>query len=361
LENKTEEKRTICAVDSVLFMRGGLKKPVFKAPLGVAVTISDYEDFKITYDQTLQKLFEQYSLNREKYVYSASNIMSLFSNLAESDQFFEDFLKEIVPSIRHLDIFYSYFPKNQQSSISIYVEGPTPVERLTPIKFIERKLLNAYPHYCVWKYVDAHPEFKDVPVFVDHFQSEVTLAWLTIQNLHNIFVFLKGDECNCAISTADVMLKVINNRLYRKRKGLYPDDLKEILPELNNKITSHFLGPKYLNYLKPRFPKQIKVDEKIKHPIIYLIREPNSSAVSRKAVEYSPLWNCIQNFAFQLDGCAKFFDPATDFRRIREGDIMTYLGPEGQRAALLYSKMGYKIKVVPPEKILSEYVYKTKK
>ena len=353
------EEETICAVDSGLFMRGGFKKAVFKAPFGVAVTISDYPNYKILYNQVLGKLFKKYGRPREKYVYSASGIMSLFNNPAESDDFFEDFFKEIVDSIKHLDVFYTYFPKNQPQSISIYGKGQTPVEELSPIKFIENKLNNAYPHCCTWRYIEAHPEFKENPIFLDHFQSEVTLAWFTIQHLPNVFVFLKGDECNCGISTADIILKIINNRLYRSRKGLYPDHLKGILPEVADRLTSHFLGLKYLPYLVPIFPKKINIDDKIKHPVIYLIREPGSFAASRRVSEASPLWNCIQNFAFQLDGCAKFFDPNTDFRKMKEGDFMTYMGPEGEKAASIYVKMGYKVKIIPPEKILSEYVCKT--
>jgi len=352
-------KNMVSAIDASVFERGGYRKALFKAPLGVAVTLDDYADYKKFYDKTLAELFKKYGRNREKYVYSASGIMSLFNNPAESDEFFEGFFKAVAPRIRHLDVFYTYFPKNQPTSISIYGKGQTSVETLSPIKFIENKLINAYPHNCAWRFIETHSEFKDNQIFLDHFQSEVTQSWFALQNLPNIHIFLKGDECNCAISTADILLKIVNNRLFRAKKGLYPDDIKNALPEVSNRLTSHFLGAKYLPYLVPVFPKQINFEDKIKHPIIYLLREPESSIVTKKVSESSPLWACIQNLAFQLDGCVKFFDPNTDYRKIKPGDIMTYMGPEGEKAASIYLKMGYKVKVIPPEQILSEYSCKS--
>lgn len=352
-------KDTVSAIDSGIFERGGFRKALFKAPLGVAVTLDNYADYKKFYDKTLAELFKKHGRNREKYVYSASGIMSLFNNPAESDEFFENFFKAVASRIKHLDIFYTYFPKNQPPSISIYGRGQTPVETLSPIKFIENKLINAYPHNCAWRFVETHSEFKDNQIFLDHFQSEVTQSWFALQNLPNIHIFLKGDECNCAISTADILLKIINNRLFRAKKGLYPNDLEDILPEVSDRLTSHFLGAKYLQYLVPVFPKQINFEDKIKHPIIYLLREPESPIVTRKVSESSPLWACIQNLAFQYDGCVKFFDPNTDYKKIKPGDIMTYMGPEGEKAASIYLKMGYKVKVIPPEQILSEYACKS--
>jgi len=295
-------KNMVSAIDASVFERGGYRKALFKAPLGVAVTLDDYADYKKFYDKTLAELFKKYGRNREKYVYSASGIMSLFNNPAESDEFFEGFFKAVAPRIRHLDVFYTYFPKNQPTSISIYGKGQTSVETLSPIKFIENKLINAYPHNCAWRFIETHSEFKDNQIFLDHFQSEVTQSWFALQNLPNIHIFLKGDECNCAISTADILLKIVNNRLFRAKKGLYPDDIKNALPEVSNRLTSHFLGAKYLPYLVPVFPKQINFEDKIKHPIIYLLREPESSIVTKKVSESSPYGRAFKTWPFNSMG-----------------------------------------------------------
>jgi len=349
----------ICAIDSSVLKRGGKKAPAFKAPIGVAVTISGCDEFKSSYTNGIDSLLKKYSRRRDCHVYSSSGIMKLFNNPAESDHFFEDLFALLVPYIERVDFCYTYFTKDQTSmNVSIYGNGPTPVNCLSPIKLIEQHLLNSYPHLCAWQFLDSVPSSKSMPIYVDMFQSETTQAWLKVRSATGFSVFSKGDECNAFISVADMFLKIINNRLFKARKGLYPDDIEGILRELPSKVFTHFLGYKYLSNIVPTFPRQIDLREKMKHPMIFLMKEPKNAAVPNEAYEDSPLWRCMKNYAFNADGCVKFFNAEHDHSLLKEGDVITYSGPESERAAKIIQRTGYPVTIMPPEKLLSDHYYR---
>ncbi len=285
--------------------------------------------------------------------------MKLFNHPAESDRFFEDIFALLVQHIDRIDFCYTFFTKEQESSkISIYCNGQTPVQNLLPIKLIEKHLFNSYPHLCAWRFLESNPSYRSVPIHVDMFQSEITSAWLKVRAMPGFHVFSKGDECNAYISTADMLLKLINNRLFRARKGLYPEDIQSVLSELPLKITSHFLGLKYLSNMVPSFPRQIDFTDKMGHPMIFLLKEMRHVDVTNEAYENSPLWRCMRNYAYRFDGCVKFFNAERDYSLLKEGDAMTYSGPESEKVARTIEKTGYPVKTLPPEKLLSEYHYR---
>lgn len=352
---------TVCGIDSNVFERGGVKFPLFKAAWGVGVTIPKYEVFKTLYSKTLGELLEKSGKKRSRIIYSSSAIRGIFNNPALANNFLDTLFKKLTPAISHIDIFYTWFPPGKPKSISIHGVGQAPVTSLPPIEFIEQKLLHPYPHICAWQYVKNHAESTKTQIFLDHFQGELTPAWLEIANLPNISVFLKGDECNFAIATADLALSVINRRLLKEpssgRRGLYPEHLKEILQEFaDNQIHTFFLGQKFLMNIAPISPTPIALEEKIKHPIIFLVRE-RQPLVTRYAVENSPLWCSLSNLACKMDGTIKLFDAEKDSKLIQQGvDFMCCMGPEGKKAIECYQLMGFKVKILDSNKVLTEKI-----
>jgi hypothetical protein len=171
-----------------------------------------------------------------------------------------------------------------------------------------------------------------------------------------LFIFPHGDETHPGISIADIAAKVVNRRLFNRarggmRAGLYPEDLAHVLAEFEEARRSfHFLGEKYLSFMYPLNPlAKIPIEEKLKHPVIFLVREP--SGLGREAYENSPAWNALSDMAYDLDGTLKLFTPESDHRRIRPGDYLVYVGERGKQIGQELRSLGYEVSLLSSDEV----------
>ena len=349
----------VVGVDAGTFIRGGRTTPLFKAVWGVVVSFKDHEKLKTEYNQLIDTLLNKNGKSRTRRVYSSYRIGTLFEDPAEAYQFREDFLCGILPFINTLDICYSYFLEGKPDEITLY-DAPSsrvPHERIKPIRFIERILAQSYPHICARQYVMSRyvRESTNISIYIDNFQSEVTKSWLDLRKIENIYVLPKGDECNVAISIADICLRAINNRLYKVSGGLTPEDLDSVIPELSKpKLYTHFLSEASLYSIKPIYKTPIRLDNHLKHPIIFIQGEESEFTRSR-FVQQSPLMDMISNMAYSVDGCVKSFSPERDRDYIRDGDYFVYLSGKGKEELQILRNLGYDVNIVGPNDIMRDY------
>ena len=180
-----------------------------------------------------------------------------------------------------------------------------------PEKFMHL-IQNAYEHYCVWGYCESHPDCRHYLYEVDHFCGKITPAWDAIDNLPNLSIYFSGCECNKAISTADLILRYIQNT----NKGrLRFRNLQSCLGHIINgtHLNDHFLGPRqdYLHMMAFRDMIDINTRPFIKHPIYWIAWEKHTKRGDEKtSLEWDRRYDMIMERAENEMGCVRFWDPA---------------------------------------------------
>ncbi len=346
---------SVVAIDGKGFLRKGFrssdgKYSEFRAVLGTAVKTKAKDDFKEEYDKILGKLCKKYKMVRTREVLKSYDILSDLK-YPKGPKFLEDFFKGIRDHVDSITIYYTTIPSTKIPRIKKYGADKTGVDFADPITFL-KELEPSYPHCCAWRYINEHPEDALTPINIDYFEGELTDAWKQIRTLPNIRVYIAGDECNCYISTADIITKLVDLRLYKKRMTLYKTCISDCFPDYDCKID--FIDQ--LRFISPISREKIDISTKLAHPVIFILKEGLHAEVvgpakERDVIALSPLMNKVFDKSFEVDGCAKFFDVSRDRKLIEDGDYFLCLGDKGLETANYLNNLGYKFQILLPGQI----------
>jgi len=325
----------------------------FRGCLGVAVKIKDRDSYWDEYDKTVAKLSKKYKLKRNRRILKSYAILSALG-YPSGPNFLGEFFENIQTCIEYVDVYYTTIPSTKIPEIKKYGAHRTGVEIITPIEFL-KELDATYPHCCTWGYARDHAEEATTPILIDHFQGELTEAWIQIRGLPTIKVYFAGDECNPFISTADIITKLVDIRLYRLKQKLYTDYIAGCLPK---DILGRICFLDQLKVMSPISKEKIDVATKLAHPIIFVMKEGLysdvvGSAKERDVLSTSPIMDEVMNKAFEIDGCVKVFDIDSDQSLIRKDDIFVYLGEKGMKTCAYLQNLQYDIRVVSAKELAS--------
>jgi hypothetical protein len=314
----------VVAFDDILFQRHGTVG-TFKAPMGIALTVLDEKRFVKNYDQLLDGLFIKYNSKRLKRIYKAAHLVGQL--LDKSTDFIDDFIAGISKSIARIDVFYSYFPSDIVPRI--YVFKDTHGRWYVPERFISL-IQNSYVHICVWRYLQLHPDCKDYTFQADYFEGKTTPAWENIRDLGNLHLYNSGSECNCFISSADLILRHIQNKL---NGPLVQKSICQCFDQVmdGTHIDANWLGPRkeFLNNIAPNKDIDANVRPKIKHPILIIAWQSYTSrSEDRDTFEWTPSYSKIMELAFKLDGCVRFWDPRSGPHFVKEDEDVVVVANE---------------------------------
>ncbi len=330
----------VVAIDAKDFIRNS-KSPgrSFKAPLGVAIMINDYDSFSDRYLDTISKLKSQYG------IVSGLRILKSYDILAKLHSSGVEFMEKVVSSlsveISSTSIYYTIIPPTKIPKVKVYWGDKGGPKEVLPLEFIGQ-LSNYYPHICAWRFLKDNPTETDIRIFIDYFEGSITTAWEELQTQENIFV--SSDSTNPAISFADIITKVIDYRLENQHKRLHLKDISDVTKDLSAK--TFFIDD--LSQITPKYKAKIDLNNKMVRPVIYILKEglDKSKTLSRpeqEIIEGSPAMEKILDFATRFGTNYKFFDPVLDQSNIRENDYFVYLGKNGKEFADYLVTLGYKI------------------
>ena len=297
----------IVAFDDILFQRHG-NTGTFRAPIGIALTIQEEKEFAKNYDIILDQLFAKYNGERKKRVYKAAHLVMQL--LDQSTDFIEDFLKLISKYIQRIDVYYSYFPEDITPRVWTFRD--THPRWYTPDRFISL-IQNSYVHIAVWRYLQLHPDCKEYEFHVDYFQGKNTPAWEEIRDKSNMYLFNSGCECNCYISSADLFLRRIQDKL---TGTLLRRSVRQCFEGITNgtHVDAYWLGPKkeFLNYIAPNKDIDANTYSRIKHPIFIIAHQnPSGKASDKDTFEWASNYSKIMEKAYENNGCVRYWDPTT--------------------------------------------------
>lgn len=333
--------KRIVAIDAKDFFRKSrLPGKVFKAPMGVAVRIDDYDSFASNYGVNITKLKSEFRIMSNLKIIKSFDILRKMG--PKGIDFIEKFVNSLMDEVDSITIYYTVVPSTKITQVNVYWEDKGGLEQITPIEFLGQ-LANYYPHICAWKYLEDNPDENDVVIYMDSFEGSLTPAWDVLEWKKNIYV--GSDSTNCAISFADLVAKLIDYRLERQHKKLYYKDILEVTSDLKSRVV--FVDQ--LEKIAPKSKTKINLNEKLLRPVVYILKEGYNKEITQQrtekdVIEGSPAMEKILNFAAELGTNVKFFDLSSDQATIKEDDYFVYLGENGKKFAELMVTLGHKIR-----------------
>ena len=339
-ENPYSKYKIVVAIDGKEFLRTNLSS-TFRGVLGVAVVFERPMEFYEKYGEILSTLKRNFGIISNLRVLKSYSVMSTLGP-NNGPKFMERFYNEVIQYISKVFVFYTTIPSTKIPEIKKYGADRGGTASISPLEFL-KELAGSYPHCCAWKYIEENGLSKNALVLMDFFQGEFTNAWDGIMNESSVRV--GTDEANPFIATADIITKLLDQRLYDKNLHLYSQDIESCFPD--GKLSAIFLDDLY--NIVPTRREKIDLKTKLQHPIVFVLKEGlDTSLVGKKRekeiIEGSPAFETIVNLSSQLNGYFKFFDANEDQKLISKGDYFVYMGDNGKKMSNYLVALGYQIK-----------------
>ncbi len=272
-------------------------KKVFKFLLGASITIRDKEEFCRTYFENIQNVIKTSGYEPKGYLYDS---MLLVSETGYK-------LIEIVPrlltllcnDIERIDLYTAYYTH------PMVVFGESQPQTLLPIHFLHL-IDTSFPHICASKYI-RETKVTDYILEFDHFQLGKTPAWENIlQSGNRLNLYYSGDFCNPLISTSDLVIRLIEERLVgdvnevSTRKALL-----EGCGILSKNIYFWPLGgySQEKKFATPRLTLPANTSPYIKHPILFTVGKWPEQFQTTK------VFLGMQKWVVEHEGCIKKYEP----------------------------------------------------
>lgn len=331
----------VVAIDGKDFLRSN-QKTSFRGVIGAAIVFEEQENFLTDY------LYNWFPTLKEDYgIKSKLSVMKSYRILSElgqrkGNEFLEDCFNHIVSSASEISIYHTTIPSTKIPKVKKYWKDRGGIVEVAPVDYL-KELQSAYSHTCAWRYVNDHGVEKDKLILIDFFQGEVTPAWEVVRRIPSFNV--GADETNPFIAAADIVSKVVDNRLYKNHEFLNYEGIKTCFPEEN--VGIEFLDN--LEFIVPMNRQKIDVSDYLLRPMVFVLKEGIETVVvgkvtESKMIENSPSFEDILNFASELGTQYKFFDANVDMKLIREGDYFIYFGKKGKGTVEYLQSLGYDVK-----------------
>ena len=339
IENPYSKYKIVVAIDAKEFLRTN-PSSTFRGVVGVAVAFEHPVEFYENYGNILSTLKRDFDLFSNLRVLKSYRVMSTLGQ-NNGPKFMERFYNEVIQYISKIFVFYTTIPSTKIPKIMKYGADRAGAESISPLEFL-KELACSYPHCCAWKYFEENGVSENTLVLMDFFQGEFTNAWNVIMNESSIRV--GTDETNPFIATADIITKLVDQRLYDQNLHLYFQDIESCFPD--GKLNAIFLEDLY--NIVPTRREKIDLKTKLMHPIVFVLKEGIDTSLvgkkrEREIIEGSPAFETIVNLTSQLNGYFKFFDANEDQKLISKGDYFVYMGDNGKKVSDYLVALGYQI------------------
>jgi hypothetical protein len=339
-------------IDSVKAELGNAPN-IFEGILGIAVTCKDEKTFIGRYRECMPKALEGLGIKSNRIVLKAYDLSRLAPE--NEDKILIPFLDCLKEEIEKIDIYYTRYNANKLPRISIY--GKDQPTSKNPVEFV-RIICNAYPHYVGYFYLNEYSS-KDIgKIYLDHFDSCLTPAWESLSQFKGLTVVYKGGNCNCLISTSDLLVRITVTELKKKNEHFWRDGLLRIHSVFpwSPKVFVHELGgsTSILRFMTPVNRRPIDLTSYIARPLVFVPTESLAGVATneeRDLFEDLPVFDDLANFLFLTQGSFKYFKPGADIRMGKEGDYCLVVGPNSESLYQYLKKCGTKLSVISPEEL----------
>ena len=333
---------SVIAIDGKDFIRSN-PKTSFRAVIGVAAKFCKPREFAEEYPKIIAKLKKDYNIDTELMVLKSYRIMSELGKSRGTD-FMDEYFDAVNRYISEFTVYFTTIPSTKIPAVKKYGRDKGGVESMPPVEFL-KELSNSYPHCCAWKNLRDNKIENGSLLLLDFFQGEITRAWDELKSFPHVRI--GTDETNPFIATADILTKLVDNRLYVTKGGLNMQDIRACFKQREPKVV--FLDD--LEFIVPIRRDKIDFRRLLLHPAVFILKEGIESktmgeATERNIIELSPAFQKILNFASSRNAYYKFFNAKTDMNLVRDGDYFVYFGENSMKSGIWLKALGYKINVV---------------
>ncbi len=328
----------------------------FYTPLGVGVKFKvEDKEIKNKYVELVQKYKKSFKSATNRLIYSFWNLIEEFT-LRKAIPFADHLITEIAPFIDYVHISYVILPPNKVSSVRVgglY----SPIEEIKTEDFL-RNLPPMFSYLTAWTTLSKYD--GNTMYHIDSFSSKNTRAWddLTMRLEDNIKIYSHGDECNPLISLADLIAFLTDIKLKMQKLHLKPENVEKIWKD-HFPVNVRFLDDKVLNKYVWYNDGKINFSRYLAHPMVFIlvdrIKEYFKGVVQvndeereikfSKVLPKTEVYINAATYAFMLGGSFQLFDPYIDTDKIRDGDVMVYVGENSKKIAKTYQDM-YDIEII---------------
>lgn len=334
--------------DSRLFFREVTKRDGFpgrfESVIGIGVKVKDYTDFKEAYLKAISMSFSKYNLEPDYSIYCTHDL----ANFVHKNEIIAEFAKNIAPSIDKIHVFYTLFSRKRAASVKVYgrksraekirLSSPT----MTYSRFISKHLLQCFPAICAWRLKDYFHSF-DTFFHIDSYSGHTFEAQEELEESgFNLSIYPSGDCLNPIISTADLLLDLLDNRLLDQNKFLIFENIRPALFEFGEKVLVYPIINKHLPKITPLDKSTINTLKFIGHPVFWVVKQ--DTLINSETLKCSKAFRNLVDYASTVCGSVKLFSKSRDVDFVKKGDFGVYFDNNGLSTIESYIKLGVPLK-----------------
>ncbi|KAF5069852.1 hypothetical protein DSECCO2_228500 [anaerobic digester metagenome] len=332
----------------------------FFSPLGVGVTFKDADGFQEEFLSTNGVLKKEFEISNELRFLS-SNQLKKDLNMSKAIAYSNKLIDAIQDQIESIHVSYVVLPPKDRPEVKVG-GSRCPLVNLRTEEFV-RSLGPMFSYISAWNYM-RRKDGEEYELMIDGFRSKNTIAWDELSSKCSPTIFSHGDECNPFISISDMIAFLTDTRLYHRKpgpatdpmlyRGLRPDNVHEVWEDCSFKTDCRFLDHKVLTKFTWYDDQLIDTTSFMARPIVFFlvdqlekipIAEPHvmdgpspapSVPISKKfskTVQYQDPFHAALIYAERLGGCVQFYDRFSDSDKVRDGDVLVYMGDNSKKVA----------------------------
>jgi hypothetical protein len=337
----------VIGIDSRRFFRKVKKKSgeegSFESVLGIAIRVKDYETFDKAYQEAIKSAFSSNNIERDFRYYCTNDL----KNIENKWNVLESFLAKIEPHIEKIHVFYTLFSEKRLKKVKVYgrlakekhikLANPTRTYR----QLLSEHLVNCFPGICAWRLM-RYLSPEGIQFHLDSYEGHICEAQEELDRSNfTRFTYPSGDCINPVISTADLLIALLDHRLEEKNLPLLFENLRLIMPEFKERLLAYPILNKHLPKITPI--DKIPVDNlsNLKRPIYWVFK--GEELLSADELKRSRTYRNLLDYVGYHGGCVKLFSKSKDCETIKGGDYGVYLNPKGLELIKSYAKIGRKL------------------
>jgi|GEM_PF-1948115 len=305
--------------------------------IGVAVELSDLEEFRRHYCQTVREWYREWGIARTNEVIKSDHLSRNLPSYRLADAR-DELQRKILDttSINRINICLCW----HQARVD------TPLNEMGGGKFINQFVKPYFPAVTLWQYHRSQRSYTPATeAMVDSFSGKITKSWKYVGNKFNISIIPKGDQTYPELSAADLISAALSNVLPDTTD---PEECERIangwilerLPDTDEqyaetRVLSEDSNNWVIEHLKPH-KYDVRPHLHYPHPVFY-VDEKVLSGKEREAIDRSQLFGYLCNVARDRGGCVTKLEPGSFPFTVRDGDYIVYNPVSPDRAQTLQS------------------------
>lgn len=311
--------RGVVASDSVR-NRFDNKKPDGVATVSVAVAVSDISEFNESYESVIREFQSEHGVTAPHPIIKDQDITRWVPNWAQETAR-RDLVTELL-AFDSLETIQITETSLDNQWIHMY-ERDRDGEQLPSSAFVNNVLSSYYNIVSIWKYLKnggdrSRPTPNRLNVITDDFSGKTFPAWEEVsQQVEQLNVVPQGDVTYPLLSFADLLMGLLKQEV----NPLYSKSVYEFLKERTDAYVDADTV-KNVSKLVPSERQSIRQELYYPKPTVYV----DKGGMPKDKLTSLDVFLHACRYAYQNEGCVKFFEESHDRDFLQDGDVIVTLG-----------------------------------